>query len=115
MVQKTGSMPALDAEHTEGHPSLSKYVGIAIFLAIITGIEVAIYYVDALSSILVPTLIVLSAVKFVTVIGYFMHLRFDGKLLSMIFGAALVVALAVYVAVDVMMDAKAVNVFFGGQ
>ncbi len=115
MIQKTGSMPAVDASHTEGHPSLSKYVGIAIFLAIITGIEVAIYYIDFFSSVLVPMLVVFSAVKFVTVVGYFMHLRFDGKLLSMIFGAALVIALAVYIAVDLMMDFRSINIFYGGQ
>jgi cytochrome c oxidase subunit IV len=115
MVQQTGSMPALDEHHEEGHPGLGTYVNIAIFLAIITGIEVAIYYVEALDAILVPALIILSAVKFVTVVGFFMHLKFDGKLLSFIFGAALIVAIAVYVAMDMMMDHRAVNVFYGGQ
>ena len=115
MIQKTGSMPALDEHHEAGHPSLGKYVNIAIFLAIITAVEVAIYYIESLESILVPTLIILSAVKFVTVIGYFMHLKFDGKLLSFIFGAALLTSLAVYIAVDIMMDVNAPTIPFGGQ
>lgn len=115
MVQKTGSMPALDEHHESQHPSLGKYVNIAIFLAIITAVEVAIYYIEAIESILVPALIILSAIKFVTVVGYFMHLKFDGKLLSFIFGAALITSLAVYIAVDIMMDNKPVEIFFGGR
>lgn len=113
--QHTGSMPALDEHHEAGHPSLGKYVGIAIFLAIVTAIEVAIYYIEALESALVPILIVLSAIKFIIVVGYFMHLKFDGKLLSFIFAAALITSLAVYIAVDVMMDFKPVEYFFSGQ
>ena len=115
MVQKTGSMPALDKDHEEDHPSLRKYVNIAIFLAIVTAIEVAIYYVEALEPVLVPTLIILSAVKFIVVVGYFMHLKFDGRLLSFIFGAALLTSLAVYIAVDIMMENRPVEWFFGGQ
>lgn len=115
MIQKTGSMPALDDHHEEDHPSLRKYVNIAIFLAIVTAIEVAIYYVDALRPVLVPTLVILSAVKFIIVVGYFMHLKFDGRLLSFIFGAALTVSLAVYIAIDIMMENKAVEFFFGGR
>ena len=113
--QHTGSMPALDEHHEAGHPSLGRYVGIAIFLAIITAVEVAIYYIEALESVLVPVLIVLSAIKFIIVVGSFMHLKFDGKLLSFIFAAALITSLAVYIAVDVMMEVNSINYFFGGQ
>jgi len=113
MVQKTGSMPALDEHHEAHHPSLRTYVNIAIFLAIITAVEVAIYYIESVESILVPALIILSAVKFLTVVGYFMHLKFDGRLLSFIFGAALIVAIAVYIAIDVMLDHTPVEWFFG--
>jgi cytochrome c oxidase subunit 4 len=115
MSQQTGSMPALDDHHEGGHPSLKKYVWIAIFLAIITAVEVAIYYIESLEAVLVPTLIVLSVVKFAVVVGYFMHLKFDSRLLTFVFGSALVVSLAVYVAVWVMMYSGSVSVFYGGQ
>ena len=68
-------------EHGEHeHPSERKYIEIAIFLAIITAVEVAIWYVDWMhdSGALVPTLVFLSIFKFVTVVGYYMHLKFDG-------------------------------------
>lgn len=115
MAQKTGSMPALDSEHEEHHPELSTYVWIAILLAIVTAVEVAIYYIPAFEGILVPVLIVLSAVKFLFVIGYFMHLKMDPKLLAGIFGSALIVSMAVYIAVGIMMRDKSVEYFFGGQ
>ena len=106
------------AEHgaeEHAHPGERQYIGIAILLAIITGVEVAIYYIEALESILVPALVILSAIKFVVVVGYFMHLKFDDRRLGLIFASALVVALAVYLAVWVMLNANKIGVFFGGS
>jgi cytochrome c oxidase subunit 4 len=54
--------------------------------------EVVIYYIQWMhdSGALVPTLLVLSAIKFATVIAYFMHLKFDPRMLTwtFIFGIA---------------------------
>lgn len=106
-----------DAEHADlhvhEHPSQAKYVQIAIFLAIITAVEVAIYYIDALSGILVPTLIILSVIKFITVVGYFMHLKFDSKLLTWTFTAAMLISLAVFIGTWLVMNYDAVEQFTG--
>lgn len=104
-----------DAQHSDmhEHPSQGTYVKIAIFLAIITGVEVLIYYIEALEGILVPALVLLSAVKFVTVVGYFMHLKFDNRMLGFIFTAALLVSLAVYIATWLVMNNDAVTQFIG--
>ena len=115
MVQQTGSMPALDAAHEEHHPGNRTYITIAIVLAIVTAIEVAIYYIPAFSGILVEALILLSAIKFLFVVGYFMHLKMDPKLLAGIFGSALIVAMAVYIAIGIMFHAHPVKWFYGGQ
>lgn len=116
MVDSTSKLTDhMAEEHAHGHPTERQYVNIAIFLAIITAIEVAIYYVEALSGILVPTLVVLSAVKFVTVVGYFMHLKFDDRRLGLIFGSALIGSLIIYLVVWVIMNADAATVFYGGQ
>ena len=66
-------------DHSHDHPSDRKYIEIAVILTVITLAEVAIYYIDWMheSGALVPTLIVMSLAKFVTVIGYYMHLKFD--------------------------------------
>jgi cytochrome c oxidase subunit IV len=88
-------------DHAHDHPGELTYVKVAIILAIITAVEVAIYYIPWVleSGVLVPALIVLSAVKFFIVVSYFMHLRFDDALLrrififGLIFGGALILAL----------------------
>lgn len=89
-------------DHHE-HPPLSLWVKIAIFLAILTAIEVAIYYIPALEGVLVPLLIGLSAIKFVAVIWYFMHLKYDEKILASIFVAALVISIIMFIALWVVM------------
>ena len=101
-----GTKPGTDhaVDQHEEHPGERVYVNIAIILAVITALEVVIYYVDALSGILVPMLIIMSLAKFVTVVGYFMHLKYDDRRFAWIFGAGLLTAIAVFVAVAVMQD-----------
>lgn len=104
-----------DAQHSDmhAHPSQGTYIKIAIFLAIITGVEVLIYYIEALEGILVPTLIILSAIKFITVVAYFMHLKFDNRMLGITFTASMLVSIAVFVATWLVMNNDAVTQFIG--
>jgi cytochrome c oxidase subunit 4 len=88
--------------HEEAHASNRTYVTVALILAIITVIEVVIYYLPAFRPLLVPTLIVLSLAKFLAVVGYFMHLKYDSKLFRFMFFAGLVLTLAVYLAMLAM-------------
>ncbi len=108
---KPGSDHGVDQHHE--HPSERTYIKIAVILAVITLIEVVIYYIDALSGILVPTLIVLSAAKFITVVGYFMHLKFDDRRLSWIFTGGLMVAFAVFIGLFVLQYFHKVIEFVG--
>jgi cytochrome c oxidase subunit 4 len=84
------------------HPGERTYIRIAVILAIITIIEVAIYYIEALDDILVPALLIMSVVKFLFVVSYFMHLKFDDRRLAWVFGSAMIVALSVVIALDVL-------------
>ena len=68
-------------------------------LAIVTAAEVAIYYVSALRSMLVPLLLAFSGVKFVLVALWFMHLKFDSRLFRRLFVTGLILALAVFAVV----------------
>ncbi|MGH2751388.1 MAG: cytochrome C oxidase subunit IV family protein [Actinomycetota bacterium] len=86
----------------EHHPGPGQYVKIAVILAIITLIEVAIFYIEALQGIIVPLLIALSLAKFVMVVGYFMHLKFDSKLFRYLFVTGLGFALFVFAIVLVI-------------
>src|SRR5215212_6016312 len=87
-------------EHESGHPSELVYIKVAAILATITIVEVAIYYIQWMhdKGLLVPVLLALSAVKFATVVGYFMHLKFDDRRLTWIFSAGLVVAFSIIMA-----------------
>ena len=57
------------------------------------------YYIDALDDVLIPILIVLSALKFSMVVMWFMHLRFDNRLFSGLFVGGLMLAAALFVVV----------------
>jgi cytochrome c oxidase subunit IV len=81
-------------EHT--HPSPAKYVGIAILLAIITGLEVALYYITMPEWLVVALLFALATMKFALVAGFFMHLKFDSPMLRRLFMTGLVLAGVVY-------------------
>lgn len=80
------------------HPTPRTYVYIGIFLAIVTAVEVWLSYTPALKGIVVPALLLLSSVKFVTVVGAYMHLRFDSPLFTYVFGFGLMVAIAIVTA-----------------
>lgn len=58
-----------------------KYIQIAIFLSIITLFEVALFYTTNFN--LPAILIILSFIKFVIVVGFFMNLKFEKKLLKL--------------------------------
>lgn len=67
------------------HPTPATYWVIAVFLAAVTAMEVATPNISALDPVKVPLLIVLGAIKFATVVMFFMHLRFDKKLYRNLF------------------------------
>ena len=89
--------------HHEAHPNRDKqYVLIALVLAGLTVIEVLTYSIpDAFggksSTTLIIALMALMAIKFWTVAWFFMHLKFDKRLLTVAFYAGVGLALAVYI------------------
>jgi caa(3)-type oxidase subunit IV len=82
------------AEHS--HPSPVKYVGIAVLLAIITALEVGLYYIHMPEWLLVSFLMVLAFLKFTMVGAFFMHLKFDSPMLRRLFITGIVLAAVVY-------------------
>jgi cytochrome c oxidase subunit 4 len=83
-------------DDSHDHPGQMVYIKVAAILTVVTAIEVIIYYIEALESVLVPALILLSAGKFIAVVGYFMHLKFDDKRFTWVFVAGLAMAFAVF-------------------
>lgn len=93
-------MSAHDLAHTDehvhaGHPTWKTYVAIGAILTIITAIEVAIFYIPAMHKVIVPTLLVLSAIKFLIVVLFYMHLKFDSPIFGRMFFAPLFLAVLV--------------------
>jgi cytochrome c oxidase subunit 4 len=70
---------------------------IAAILAVITIVEVGVFYIPALHGILPPTLLILSAAKFALVVGFYMHLKYDHSLFRAVFIAPLTIAMSVIV------------------
>jgi cytochrome c oxidase subunit 4 len=84
------------------HPSDTDYVKIALILAGITALEVATYFwKDIFGSTpstlaLVLTLFPMMILKFIIVVSYFMHLKYDNPLFKRVFVFGLVLAVCVY-------------------
>ncbi|MSZ31337.1 MAG: cytochrome C oxidase subunit IV [Actinobacteria bacterium] len=72
------------------------YIKIALILAAITALEVSTYYVD-FGPLFMPSLMIMMVVKFVMVVSYFMHLKFDSRIFSFMFYTGLGLALFVYI------------------
>ncbi len=80
------------------HPTEALYIKVAVILAIVTAIEVGLYYTKFSDVVTNVALMVLAAIKFVMVAAYFMHLKFDSKLLRRLFVTGFFLAAGIYVA-----------------
>jgi len=86
---------AHSAPHGEHHAEDNKfqiYVKIAMLLAVITGIEIVIIFFPWAKWLIVTSLVVLSVVKFLYVIFYFMHLRWDKAFCTILFFIGMIMA-----------------------
>jgi cytochrome c oxidase subunit IV len=88
------------ADHTaqgasHKHPTVGTYLTVAAILTAITAVEVWIYYIPSFvaSRAFVPSLLIMSAFKFVTVVMFYMHLRYDHKLFRALFTGPLIIAM----------------------
>ena len=93
-------MATESATHTRqgAHPTPARYTAIALILAVITIVEVVIVYLEFLRPVLIPLLGVLSITKFAMVAMFFMHLKFDDRLFSVLFIGGVLLATGVLVA-----------------
>jgi cytochrome c oxidase subunit 4 len=86
------------------HPSDLEYVKVALFLAVVTGAEVAASYIDMPMALYLSALMVMMIVKFAVVVLWFMHLRFDNRIFRRMFVSGIALAAAVYAAAMVSMQ-----------
>jgi cytochrome c oxidase subunit 4 len=70
---------------------------VALGLAVLTGMEVAWPYLIDDGPVLMFPLLIVMAIKFVIIAAFFMHLKFDSKVLSRVFYSGLGLAVGVYI------------------
>jgi cytochrome c oxidase subunit IV len=97
------SVPASEGKH----PShFYKYMEVAMILAVLTGVEIIIIWLPFSFWPIFITLAVLSLAKFVYVVVYFMHLRWEKLLCTLLFLSGLIIATATSVALHAIFSMK---------
>ena len=99
------SSPAAVGHHADEN-KFQIYVQIAMLLAVITGIEIVIIFIPFVTWLIVTSLVILSVVKFLYVIFYFMHLKWDKAFCTILFFIGLVLATGTTWALLEIFDAK---------
>ena len=80
----------------------------------ITAVELWVSY-SSLDALLVPVLIVLSAVKFVIVVALFMHLKFESRIFTSMFLFGLLLGGAILIALMVLFRVDGTDALGGGE
>ena len=80
------------------HATVGTYVLVALVLTGVTALEVGVIYVRRLAPVVVPLLLAMSAAKFALVALFFMHLRYDSRVLTFLFVGPLALASGLAVA-----------------
>jgi len=93
----------MEADVTEERPggepaTVGTYVLVALVLTGVTALEVGVIYVRQLAPIIVPLLLAMSAAKFALVVLFYMHLRYDSRVLTFVFVGPLILATGLAVA-----------------
>jgi cytochrome c oxidase subunit 4 len=96
------NQPHADAQGHGGHQvpptTVRQYVIMGVFLTVVTAIEFLLVEFEVTGLVLVPTVLVLTAAKFVVVVVWFMHLRWDHPLLTRLFTFGFLLASAILLA-----------------
>jgi cytochrome c oxidase subunit IV len=97
-VAHTDAHQAHGDAHGHAHPDWSTYKWVALILTVITVLEVWIFYTPfAEHRLFVPSLLMMSAAKFLIVVMFYMHLKYDAKLFRALFTGPLLIAVIVII------------------
>jgi cytochrome c oxidase subunit IV len=88
--------------HAEYHPSTREYVRVGLILIALTCIEAWLSYSSLDGWKLIALLLSCTLIKFLMVVGYFMHLKFDNGRFSRVFALGAIGAFTLYVVVLLM-------------
>jgi cytochrome c oxidase subunit IV len=98
--------------HAHAHPTWSTYKWVALVLVVITVIEVWVYYIPQFvaSRLFVPSLLIMSAAKFIIVVMFYMHLKYDHKLFRALFAGPLIIAVLTIISLLFLFGQLAIRV-----
>lgn len=99
------------APHEEHHPTWQTYVKIGGILLFITAIEVSAFFIPAweTSRIYVPSMLFLSSLKFIAVVLFYMHLKYDHRLFRALFTGPLIVAIITIISLLFLFDQLSIS------
>jgi cytochrome c oxidase subunit IV len=97
-VVPAGDQHPVPAHGDADHPGPRQYVLIAVVLVILTGVEVAVSYLEGHinSNVIVVVLAVMAAIKFFLVAAWYMHMKQDSSLFRRMFVGGIILACFVY-------------------
>ena len=102
----------MNSEQHAAHPTPAQYWKIAVLLAALTAVEVAMFYINQsndLGILNAAVLLSLALFKFVIVVGWYMHLRFEKSTLTRFFSAGFILAMSLYLIVLAAMGVLAIR------
>lgn len=95
--------------HTEIQSENKKFyafVNLALFMAAITGIELIVIFIPFADWVITTSIVILSLVKFVGVLAWFMHLIYDKLFYTILFLIGLIVAIGTFTALIYLFSSK---------
>jgi len=97
--EPAGHGPAATGHRAHHGPTPKEYVRIFLILATLTSIEIWLSYSGIRAGVLIPMLFVAALLKFVLVVAYFMHLKYDSRRYARFFVMGLAGAFTLYLIV----------------
>lgn len=97
LADAADTAPAHDDAHEHDHPTELTYWKVGLVLFILTALETSTYWwPKEWHRFTHVAIVVMMAIKFFMVAAFFMHLKYDSKLLRRVFITGFVLAVAVY-------------------
>ena len=106
--------PAPHADHAaddhagteHAHPTWKTYFLVGFILTVTTAVEVSAYYIKPWeeSRWYVPSMLIMSGAKFIIVVMFYMHLKYDHKLFRSLFVGPLIIATVTIIALMFLFD-----------
>jgi cytochrome c oxidase subunit IV len=96
--EEVDALPPNELPFEHHGPTDRTYVIVALVLGAITALESFTYFKSVVDFgvVLMPLLLICMGVKFYLIAAYFMHLRYDRKILRRVFLTGIVLAVGVY-------------------